>query len=102
MSNEIQTNNPNPTVQTTNPNPTGQNELTLQIANLVRNSDNVTLRFKLDGNNYPLWARLMRVAIGSRGKSSHNTGQPPPPKETNPTYYQWEKTDCSYRTWKGD
>ncbi|XP_057771498.1 uncharacterized protein LOC130991349 [Salvia miltiorrhiza] len=75
------------------------NELTQQIANLMRNSENVVLGFKLHGNNYPLWARLMKVAIGSRGRSGHITGQPPPPKPADPNYNKWEETDLAVFSW---
>ena len=53
-------------------------ELTLQIANMLRNSlriqqtqsnlENLSICFKLNKDNYPLWATLMKKAIGGRGK----------------------------------
>ena len=53
-------------------------ELTLQIVNMLRNGlriqqaqsnlDNLSIGFKLNGNNYPLWATLMKKAIGGRGR----------------------------------
>ena len=79
------------------------NELTLQIANMLRNSlgiqqtqsniDNLSTGFKLNRDNYSLWATLMKKAIGGRGKKSHLTGIPPLPKEIEPTYEKWEQTD---------
>ena len=62
-------------------NTTLPDELTLQIAALLRsglgnnaigtgNSDNLSVEIKLGNDNYPLWARLMQVAIGGKGKAS--------------------------------
>lgn len=59
---------------------------------MIPDSDTV-FGFKLDGNNYPLWSKLMRVVIGSRGMSSHITGVPPPPTADDPMYSQWEQDD---------
>jgi len=85
------------------------NELTLQIANMLRNGleiqqtqsnlDNLTIGFKLNGDNYPLWATLMKKAIGGRGKKSHLTGIPPAPKEIEPAYEKWEQADQTVFTW---
>jgi len=83
-------------------------ELTLQIA-MLRNGlgiqqtqsdlDNLSISFKLNGDNYPLWATLMKKAIGGRGKKSHLTGIPPAPEETEPTYEKWEQADQTVFTW---
>lgn len=63
-------------------------ELTMQIVALLRNglgtqqttnSENLSLGIKLGGDNYALWATLMKKAIGGRGRSSHITGDPMPP-----------------------
>ena len=74
----------------TNPNQTSgtiPDELTIQIAALLRNSlgtqatvnsESLSIGIKLSGENYSLWATLMRKAIGGRGKGSHVTGIPPP------------------------
>jgi len=84
-------------------------ELTLQIANMLRNSlriqqtqsnlENLSICFKLNKDNYPLWATLMKKAIGGRGKKSHLTGIPPAPEEIEPTYEKWEQTDQIVFTW---
>jgi len=78
-------------------------ELTLQIANMLRNGlgiqqtqynlDNLSIGFKLNGDNYSLWATLMKKAIGSRGKKSHLTGI------IEPTYEKWEQADQTIFTW---
>ena len=84
-------------------------ELTLQIVNMLRNGlriqqaqsnlDNLSIGFKLNGNNYPLWATLMKKAIGGRGKKSHLTGIPPTPKKIEPAYEKWEQADQTVFTW---
>ena len=76
-------------------------ELTLQIANMLRNGlgiqqtqvnlDNLSIGFKLNGDNYPLWATLMKKAIGGRGKKSHLTSIPPAPEEIEPAYEKWNR-----------
>jgi len=53
-------------------------EPTLQIANMFPNGlmiqqtqanlDNLSIGFKLNGDNYPLWATLMKKAISGKGK----------------------------------
>ncbi|XP_022030400.1 uncharacterized protein LOC110931309 [Helianthus annuus] len=70
-------------------------ELTMQIAALLRNglggqptttnSENLSLGIKLEGDNYALWATLMKKAIGGRGRSSHITGEPSPPSKSDAT-----------------
>ncbi|XP_072080977.1 uncharacterized protein [Arachis hypogaea] len=89
------------TNSTTNPKSTISDELILQITNMLRNSlriqsshtnsDNLSIGFKLNGDNYPLWKTLMKKAISGRGKKAHLTGVPPAPAETEPAYDQWEQ-----------
>jgi len=84
-------------------------ELTLQIANMLRNGlgiqqtqsnlDNLSIGFKLNGDNYPLWVTLTKKAIGGRGKKSHLTGIPPVPEEIEPAYEKWERADQTVFTW---
>jgi len=84
-------------------------ELILQIANMLRNGlriqqtqanlDNLSIGFKLNGDNYPLWATLMKKAIGGRGKKSYLTGIPPAPEEIEPVYEKWEQADQTIFTW---
>ncbi|XP_042019100.1 uncharacterized protein LOC121766938 [Salvia splendens] len=63
----------------------------------MKASKNVTVAFKLNGKNYPLWARLMKVAIGSRGGYSHI--RDPPPKPESAEYTEWEETDLVVFSW---
>lgn len=63
----------------------------------LKTSKNVTLTFKLDGRNYPLWSRLMKVAIGGRRASSHILDEPPAPKSKG--YRDWEETDLIVFSW---
>ena len=84
-------------------------ELTLQIANMLRNGlgiqqtqsniDNLSIGFKLNGDNYPLWATLIKKAISGRGKKSHLTGIPLAPEEIEPGYEKWEQADQTVFTW---
>ncbi|KAJ0622886.1 hypothetical protein HanIR_Chr01g0025661 [Helianthus annuus] len=84
-------------------------EGTLKIAALLRNGiglqqtttnpENLSLGIKLGGDNYALWATLMKKAIGGRGKSSHITGEPTPPSKTEASFTVWEQDDQCVFTW---
>ncbi|XP_042027316.1 uncharacterized protein LOC121774522 [Salvia splendens] len=63
----------------------------------LRTNKNVTVVFKLNGKNYPLWARLMKVAIGSRRGYSHIYDEPPEPNSKG--YRDWEETDLIVFSW---
>jgi len=65
----------------------------LRIQQTQANLDNLSIVFKLNRDNYPLWATLMKKAIGGRGKKSHLTGIPPTPEKIKPTYEKWEQAD---------
>ncbi|KAH6773521.1 hypothetical protein C2S51_011925 [Perilla frutescens var. frutescens] len=84
-------------------------DITIQLANLLKHSlnlqpiqnnnttESLSIGFKLNGDNYPLWAILMRKAIGGRGKSSYLTKEPPATTES--TYKTWEQEDQCVFTW---
>ena len=68
-------------------------DLSLQIANLLKHginpqpqnpklSDNLQINLKLNSQNYALWTRMIRVAIGGKSKNllSHLTSETPRPK----------------------
>jgi len=84
-------------------------ELTLQIANMLRsdlgihqtqaNLDNLSIGFKLNRDNYPLLATLMKKVIGGRGKKSHLRGVPPASEEIEPAYEKWKQADQTVFTW---
>ncbi|KAJ0705058.1 hypothetical protein HanPI659440_Chr14g0569381 [Helianthus annuus] len=83
------------------------NDLTLQLANLLKNSqpkspklsDNLQINLKLSSQNYALWARMIRVAIGgkSKGLLKHLTSNPP--DRNHETYEQWEQDDLIVFSW---
>ncbi|XP_076933928.1 uncharacterized protein LOC143599999 [Bidens hawaiensis] len=84
-------------------------ELTMKIAALLRNglgaqqtttnSENLSLGIKLGGDNYALWATLMKKANGGRGRGSHVTGDPSPLLKTDTSYSRWEQDDQCVFTW---
>nr|GEV44792.1 hypothetical protein [Tanacetum cinerariifolium] len=78
--------------------------LSLRLTNLLKNgfnnqpqnpklSDNLQINLKLDNQNYTLWTRMIRVAIGGKYKTllSHLTSDPP--EQSSETYEQWEQED---------
>ena len=71
-----------------------------QTENSFQNSSTrIIINFKLDGDNYPLWSRLMRVAIGGKGKLRHITGEPEPPAKTDEAFAKWEENDLTVFSW---
>ncbi|KAJ0843912.1 putative carboxypeptidase D, carboxypeptidase-like domain 2 [Helianthus annuus] len=85
-------------------------DLSLQLANLLKNSfnqqpqnpklsDNLQINLKLNNQNYALWTRMIRVAIGGRSKSllSHLTSNPP--DQTSEDYEKWEQEDLIVFSW---
>ncbi|XP_041994208.1 uncharacterized protein LOC121744687 [Salvia splendens] len=62
-------------------------------------SQPLTVGFKLNGENYPVWSILMHNAISGRGMVSHITGVPSPPARTDPTFTQWQEADHCVFTW---
>ena len=63
----------------------------------LKNSKNVTVAFKLNGKNYPLWSRLIKVKIGGRGAYSHIRNNPPEPGSKG--YDDWEEDDLVVFSW---
>ncbi|KAH6760951.1 hypothetical protein C2S51_017900 [Perilla frutescens var. frutescens] len=85
-------------------------ELALQIAKILKHginstpnqipqSEKITLSIKLNGENYPLWARLMRVEIGVRGRTGHITGASRVPTTDEPAILRWEQMDLGVFSW---
>ncbi|XP_042059573.1 uncharacterized protein LOC121804074 [Salvia splendens] len=59
----------------------------------------IKLVAKLDGDNYPLWARMMGRAIGGKSLTSHITGVSDPPSPTDPIYPKWQQRDHCCFNW---
>ncbi|XP_019158475.1 PREDICTED: uncharacterized protein LOC109155214 [Ipomoea nil] len=89
-------------------------DLTTQLANLIKNglnsqnqnqkqnlSDRLKISVKLNNQNYALWARMIRVAIGGKSKTllSHLSGNPAPPDPKDEKYVQWEQDDLVVFSW---
>ncbi|KAM0007139.1 hypothetical protein Hdeb2414_s0150g00815021 [Helianthus debilis subsp. tardiflorus] len=90
------------------------NDLTTQLTNLFKTtlnnqsqttkqslSDSLKISLKLNSQNYALWARMIRVAIGGKSKSllSHLSGDPKPPDPLDDRYEQWEQDDLIVFSW---
>lgn len=86
--------------------------LAIQIANLLKNgiqsqtqnpkpnsSDRLKIGLNLTSQNYPLWARMIRVAIGGKSKAFLNHLTKEPPKPTDENYDQWEQDDLVIFSW---
>ncbi|XP_047955385.1 uncharacterized protein LOC125201352 [Salvia hispanica] len=69
----------------------------LKTPTRLRNSKNVTVAFKLNGKNYPIWSRLMKVKIGGRGAYSYIRKEPPEPGSKE--YDDWEEDDLVVFSW---
>ncbi|XP_042055752.1 uncharacterized protein LOC121800243 [Salvia splendens] len=76
---------------------TVENKIDPEQPSRLKNSKNVIVAFKLDGKNYPLWSRLMKVKIGGRGAYSHIRKEPPEPGSKG--YDDWEEDDLVVFSW---
>ncbi|KAJ0947674.1 hypothetical protein HanRHA438_Chr01g0018011 [Helianthus annuus] len=89
-------------------------DLALQITNLLKSSlnnhnqtqkqslsDSLKISLNLNSQNYALWARMIRVAIGGKSKAllSHLSGSPAPPEPTDAEYERWEQDDLIVFSW---
>ncbi|KAM0054620.1 hypothetical protein Hdeb2414_s0006g00196891 [Helianthus debilis subsp. tardiflorus] len=85
-------------------------DLSIQLANLLKNglnpqpqnpklSDHLQINLKLNSQNYALWTRMIRVAIGGKSKTllSHLTSGPP--DQNSEEYEQWEQEDLIVFSW---
>ncbi|XP_042051354.1 uncharacterized protein LOC121796605 [Salvia splendens] len=63
----------------------------------LRNSKSITIAFKLNGKNYPLWSRLIKVKIGGRGAYSYIKNDPPEPGSKG--FDEWEENDLVVFSW---
>ncbi|XP_042019189.1 uncharacterized protein LOC121767027 [Salvia splendens] len=54
---------------------------------------------KLDGKNFPVWSKLMRVAVGSQEKLDHIEGDKAPPETNDPKFQQWQASDFTVFSW---
>ncbi|XP_047961865.1 LRR receptor-like serine/threonine-protein kinase ERECTA [Salvia hispanica] len=59
----------------------------------------VRLTDKLNGDNYHLWVKLMRRAIGGKGLASHISGVTDPPPPTDPHFDRWQQRDDCCFNW---
>ncbi|KAK9080206.1 hypothetical protein SSX86_001881 [Deinandra increscens subsp. villosa] len=84
--------------------------LSKQLANLLQNSlntqpqtpklsDSLQINLKLNSQNYALWTRMIRVAIGGKSKSLLNHLTTNPPKKEDEGYEQWEQDDLVVFSW---
>ncbi|XP_076892914.1 uncharacterized protein LOC143544786 [Bidens hawaiensis] len=86
--------------------------LSIQIANLLKNglnsqtqtpkqnlSDSLKISLNLNSQNYALWARMIRVAIGGKSKTLLNHLTTDPPEPTDEKYDQWEQDDLVVFSW---
>ncbi|KAL9998504.1 hypothetical protein Hdeb2414_s0541g00913981 [Helianthus debilis subsp. tardiflorus] len=87
--------------------------LSIQLANLLNGiqaqnhnpkpnlSDKLEIGLKLNNQNYALWARMIRVAIGGKSKAllGHLSGNPTPPKPTDDEFERWEQDDLIVFSW---
>ena len=88
----------------------GLNEMGLQIARILKNgsssgqnqnqvSEKISLNVRLNGENYPLWSRLMEVEIDVRGCGGHITGGTLEPAATDPNFFRWRQEDLRVFSW---
>ena len=54
---------------------------------------------RLNGENYPLWSRLIEVEIEMRGCEGHITGKTAQPDATDPSFLRWKQEDLRVFSW---
>ena len=88
----------------------GLKEMALQIVRILKNdgssgqnqnqvSKKISLTVKLNGENYPLWSRLMEVEIDVRGCGEHISGETAEPAVTDPDFLRWRQEDIRVLSW---
>ena len=70
-----------------------------QIPTISQNDHPVRIDVKLNNDNYIIWVRMMKIAIGGRGRLSHLTGQPASPNPTDAEYPTWRQRDMQVFSW---
>ena len=66
---------------------------------MAKSIESVSIGFKLDGKNFPIWSKLMLVAVGSRDKLDHLEGDAIPPKSDDPKFKEWQAADYTVFSW---
>ncbi|KAG6397259.1 hypothetical protein SASPL_143425 [Salvia splendens] len=61
--------------------------------------ESVSIGIKLDGNNFLVWSRLMRIAVGGRELLDHLEGDTDPPKKDDPKFKSWQAEDYVVFSW---
>nr|GEV98247.1 putative Gag-polypeptide of LTR copia-type [Tanacetum cinerariifolium] len=85
-------------------------DLSLQLADLLKNglnlqpqtpklSVNLQINLKLNSQNYALWTRMIRVAIGEKSKTLLSYMTSNPPDQDSKEYEQWEQEDLIVFSW---
>ncbi|XP_071699328.1 uncharacterized protein [Rutidosis leptorrhynchoides] len=81
--------------------------LATQLSNLLKNnlqshskiSDSLKINLDLNNQNYALWARMIKVAIGGKSKSLLNHLTTVAPEMSEEGYEQWEQDDLVVFSW---
>ncbi|KAD3336337.1 hypothetical protein E3N88_31856 [Mikania micrantha] len=87
-----------------------ETDLSLQIANFLKHGidsqpknpklfDSLQINLKLNNQNYALWTRMIRVAIGGRSKNLLQHLNSNPPSQNDEGYEQWEQDDLVVFSW---
>ncbi|CAL1401075.1 unnamed protein product [Linum trigynum] len=54
---------------------------------------------KLDGSNYHVWSRSMRIALKTKKKLGFINGSLPMPEVTDPDYEAWDQSNTNVMGW---
>ncbi|XP_071731015.1 uncharacterized protein [Rutidosis leptorrhynchoides] len=82
-------------------------DLATQLSNLLKNnlqshsklSDSLKINLALNNQNYALWARMIKVALGGKSKSLLNHLTTVAPETSEEGYEQWEQDDLVVFSW---
>ncbi|XP_042051709.1 uncharacterized protein LOC121797040 [Salvia splendens] len=66
---------------------------------MAESIESVSIGFKLDVKKFPIWSKLMLVAVGSQDKLDHLEGDTIPPKSNDPKFKEWQAADYTVFSW---
>lgn len=73
----------------------------ISVGNRDRNTENLSLNIKLNSQNYALWSRMIKVAIGGKSNSllSHIFGNLDESDSDSEAHEWWEQYDFVVLSW---
>ncbi|CAL2225958.1 unnamed protein product [Prunus armeniaca] len=65
----------------------------------IESSTNLSMRFKLNGSNYEVWASMIELHATTQGKLGHLTGDTDAPDSKDPKFGKLKIVDAVVKSW---